>query len=135
MADLKTVESRIAELKAEIEPTLREIETLEATARVLRALDKGEPVTHQPPRSFSELTMPEAAKQILLEHVERSLHYKDIAQRALERGFKGKRIKAGSGQDQIAASFRRMMAQDKKVFQPMGRGYFKISDEYLERKD
>jgi hypothetical protein len=46
---------------------------------------------------------------------------------ALERGFKGKRIKPGATLDQIAASFRRMMAQDQTTFLQKGRGMFEIN--------
>src|SRR5207253_2975170 len=107
MADLRDVERRIAEIRAEIEPKLKEIEALEQAARVLRSLEKGEPVV-PPRREFTELTMPEAARQILLEITPIAMHYKDIAKAALDRGFKGKRVAAGATFEQIASSFRRM---------------------------
>ena len=40
MADLNDVEKRVAELKAEVAPVLREIEALEHAAMVLTALDE-----------------------------------------------------------------------------------------------
>ena len=63
MADLKAVEKRIRELRAEIKPTLKEIEALESTARVLRALDRGEPVTLGAMTDFSALTVPPAGSR------------------------------------------------------------------------
>lgn len=135
MADLRAVEQRIAELKAQIEPITREIQVLENTARVLRALDRKEPVVPKTRRDFSELTMPEAAKQILLETAPKSLHYREITGLAIARGFKGRRTNLNAPREVIAASFRRMMGQDRRTFQQVGDGHYKIADEYLDKEE
>jgi hypothetical protein len=133
MPDLKDVEARIAELKAEIEPTQREIEALEAIARGLKALGRGERVSRAPERDYSKMTMPEAAEAVLTEHFPLDMHYSRVAKLAVERGFKGKRIKPGSTALDLAPSFRRMMAQRPDIFIQRGRGVFVISKEHLDK--
>lgn len=135
MANLQDVEQRIAALKASIEPVLREIEALESAARVLRALDKGEPITYTPGKDFSQLTMPEAAEQILLEIAPKSMHYRELTGVALSRGFRGKRTDLQAPRERIAASFRRMMGQRPDIFQQLGEGKYRIADEYLEKRE
>ncbi len=70
MPDLKDVEKRIAELKAEIEPVTRELAALEDLARNLKAFGRGEPLTRSKLPDFQDLTMPEAAAQVLIENFE-----------------------------------------------------------------
>jgi hypothetical protein len=136
MADLKDVEKRIGELKARIAPLHRELEALESAARVLRALEGGAPIV--PPLdsvAFDQLTMPKAAERILLEVAGRSLHYQQVAELALKRGFKGKRTDLKAPIKRIAESFRRMMAQRQDIFDQVGKGLFRINDEYLKAKE
>ncbi len=78
--------------------------------------------------------MPEAAEQILLEQVGKSLHFNEVTDMALKRGFKGKRIKPGASTEGIAASFRRMMAQRPDKFEQLGRRMFRINEEYLQKQ-
>ena len=134
MPDLNDVERRIAELRAQIAPIEREIEVLEGVARVLRALESGQPVT--PPRieDLSDLTMPKAAEQVLLDHRGEALHYRQITDLAFARGFRGKRIKKNASREKVAESFRRMMAQREDIFLPRGRGKFEINPDYVEGK-
>jgi HB1, ASXL, restriction endonuclease HTH domain len=136
MADLKDVQKRIDELKAQIAPLQRELEILENAARVLRALDGGVPVV--PPLdavAFDQLTIPKAAERILTEVAGRSLHYQQVAEIAMKRGFRGKRTDLKAPIKKIAESFRRMMAQQKDVFEPVGRGLFRINDTWLKKKE
>jgi hypothetical protein len=134
MPDLKDVEKRIAELKAEIEPTVREIAALEDLARGLKTLGRGEPLTRPTLGDYSSLTMPKAAEQFLTEVPGVSVHYREVAEQALKRGFKGKRTNLKAPVDQIAASFRRMMAQRPDIFQADGRGFFSINPQHLEKR-
>jgi hypothetical protein len=133
MADLKTVEKRIAELRAQVGPLLREIEVLEHTARVLRSLDKGEPVAPQRLRSFSEMTMPQAAEAILMEIAPRSMHYHKITEMAIARGFRGKRTDLEAPIEKIAASFGRMMRQRPDIFEKAGEGEYRITEQHLAK--
>jgi hypothetical protein len=132
MPDLNDVEKRIAELKAEIEPTVKEIAALEDLARGLKALERGERLTRPPVRDFKDLTMPEAAAQVLLESRDKAVHYTQVTMVALQRGFRGKRTDMSAPTESIAASFRRMMSQDKKVFVQEGRGMFRLTKEFLD---
>ncbi len=120
----------IADIDRRIRLLRKELEELETAARVLRRLDGAEQQT-EAPANFAELTMPEAAKQILLEIAPQAMHYKEIARLAIERGFKGKRIDPESSAETIAASFRRMMGQDREVFQGVGEGHYRITEDFL----
>jgi hypothetical protein len=136
MADLKDVVKRIDEIKAQIAPLHRELEVLESAARVLRALEGGTSVVQsQQVANFDQLTIPKAAERILLEVAGRSMHYRQVAELALKRGFKGKRIDPKTPIGKIAESFRRMMAQRPDIFEPAGRGMFRINDAYLKVKE
>jgi hypothetical protein len=135
MADLKTVEERIRELKEEMKPIVKEIEALERIATGLRALDRGESVTRVGMRDFSELTVPEAAEQILIENAGRLLHYTEITDIAFKRGFKGKRTAKNAPREKIAASFRRMMGQRPDIFEAGGRGMYRVKEEYLQQQE
>ena len=135
MADLRDVARRIDELKAQIAPLQRELEVLENAARVLRALEGGTPIVPvKKPVEFDKLTMPKAAEQILTEVAGRSLHYRQVAEQALKRGFRGKRTNLKAPLEQIAGSFRRMMAQRPDIFDQVGRGLFRINDEHLKKE-
>ena len=134
LTDTVATENRLLREYAEIEPKLREIEALESAARVLRALERGEPVASGGNRPFDELTMPEAAEQILTEHAPLALHYRKITEKALARGFKGKRTDLHAPLDKIASSFRRMMGQRKDIFLPVGDGEYQINPDYLNKK-
>ena len=122
---LEDIERRVRLLR-------KEIEELEIAAKVLRRLD-GMEQPNEATRDFADLTMPEAAKQILLEIAPRTMHYKEITRLAIERGFRGKRTDPDSPLETTASSFRRMMGQDREVFQGTGEGQYKITEEFLNR--
>jgi hypothetical protein len=134
VTDLRDVKKRIDEIKAQMAPLQRELDQLENAARVLRALAGGTPIVPVMNVEFDKLTIPKAAEQILSEIPGRSLHYREIAERALKRGFKGKRTNLKAPLEQIAGSFRRMMAQRSDIFEPVGRGLFRINDEHLRKE-
>ncbi len=60
------------------------------------------------------------------------MHYLDLTKIAVKRGFRGKRTNMTAPISNIASSFRRMMAQDKKVFVPEGRGTFRLTEEFWQ---
>jgi hypothetical protein len=128
MADLHDVEKRIAELRASIAPVLNEIEALESAAKVLRALDKGQPVTYTTQRDFAKMTMPQAAEAILREIYPNPMHYSEVTRLAIGRGFRGKRTDMNAPREQIASSFRRMMGQRPDIFERVGDGTYRIAE-------
>lgn len=132
MVGLREVEQRITELKASIAHVLKEIEALEMTSRVLRSIERGESFIKPANRDFSDLTMPEAAEQVLTECAPQSLHYRRIAELAFERGFKGKRTDPNSPIEKVAHSFRRMMGQKPEVFEALGEGMYRINAAHLQ---
>lgn len=102
------------------------------TAR-FRALEKGEPVAYSPTRLFCDLTMPEAAEEILREIYPMALHYREITGLAIGRGFRGKRTDLNAPREQIASSFRRMMGQRPDIFERVGEGTYRISKGHIEK--
>ena len=125
MADLNDVEKRIAELKAEVAPTLKEIEALEHAAMVLKSLDEKTRVFEPKPLSLEDLTIPQAAEMIL-EAYPKGLHYRQITEIALGSGFTGKRLSPDAPASKVAESFRRMMGQQPNVFESLGDGIYRL---------
>ena len=102
------MEKRIAELNAEKIPR-----RFSARSKPFRRshvgcgrLDRGEPLSRPASRAFAELTMPEAAEQILLEQVGKSLHFNEVTQYGVKAWVQGKTHQAGGVNEGIAASFR-----------------------------
>lgn len=126
MADVEAVERRIRELQDKIEPIRLEIQALQRLAQALRAFERGESLAIPRLEDLSELTMPRAAEQILREHAGEALHFRQITEIALKRGFRGKRTKLDAPLAQTSDSFRRMMAQEHDKFENLGKGLFRL---------
>lgn len=127
MTDQERIERRIAELKSELKE-------LEIAVKVLRRLrptptKQGKVVSVSPRRKKPKgrLKIADTAEKILTEKNGEPAHYREVAAKAVEMGYRGRK---GSTQDKVAKAFWATMKRQPDKFEPQGDGRFTLA---LER--
>jgi hypothetical protein len=126
MNDRERIAARIAVLRAELsdlETADRVLERLNAPHGTTPILAGQKRVT--PPAQASELkTIADFAKDILASATPEGMHFTEIADQAMARGYAGRK---GSEEKSIRQSFWATMRRDGNTFKMLGEGRFRLT--------